>query len=76
LLFGPVFVPSVSDSCSYPSCRLCLPLCASFPVVKHLLAVRGAAASPPLAHALGCPGTGRDSIDGLRGCQATMPLSR
>ena len=48
-------------------------MCASSPVVSHLLAVRGAAAAAPLAHVLGCPGTGRDSIDGLRGCQATMP---
>jgi hypothetical protein len=55
---GSVVASSVSGSCSYPSCRPCRPWCASVPVVSHPLAVRGPAASPPLAHALGFPGPG------------------
>ena len=33
LPFAPVYFSSGSDSCFYPSCRLCLPLCTSFPVI-------------------------------------------
>ena len=43
-----VFLSSVSVSCSYPSCRLCLPLHVSFLVVRRLLAVRRALVSPVL----------------------------
>ena len=34
--------PFVSDSCSYPSFHLCLPLYLSFLVVNHLIAAKGA----------------------------------
>jgi hypothetical protein len=40
-LFGPVFLPSASDSCSYPSCRLCLPWFDSSLGARNLLIVRG-----------------------------------
>ena len=52
----PVYFSSVSDSCSYPSCRLCLPLCTSFPVINHFTAPKGASSgefkfnSPCSAH--------------------------
>lgn len=35
LSFVPVYFSFVSDSCSYPFCRLCLPLCISFPLLEH-----------------------------------------
>ena len=43
-----VFLSSVSVPCSYPSCRLCLPLLVSFLVVSQPLAVRRALVSPVL----------------------------
>jgi hypothetical protein len=46
LPFAPVCLSSVSDPCSYPFSRLCLPLCDSFPFSIYRLAVRGAAAPP------------------------------
>jgi hypothetical protein len=48
LPFAPVCLSSVSDPCSYPFSRLCLPLCDSFPFSIYRLAVRGAAAPPIL----------------------------
>jgi len=45
LPFVPLYFSSVSAPCSYPSCRLCLPLCKSFPVINQLLAAKGATVS-------------------------------
>jgi len=42
LLFVPVYFSSVSDSCSYPSCHLCLPLLHPFMLSIIILAAKGA----------------------------------
>ena len=41
VFFGSVYLPLASDSCSSPSCRLCLPWGVSSPGVEHRLAVTG-----------------------------------